>query len=405
MGSVSSQVSSDLELFFSSLTDIQRRVLDYLFWADAHHLKVWVSQTRIATHVGITREHVNRILYHFEALGIIRSAYRHLKTSLYTVSNFFCDPKIRTRLCHLFAALSFMPWHMYVDKGTHWQKRDQVQQITQYKSKYYLDIISLSKDRFSRLATRLTPFINYIRPFIPHQFTKPSSSNRKNSIQQVISDSKEEMLMQESPIRQSIRDLRTLNLSRWGQIELMQFPDEAIAYAQRSMKSANPREPFKYFMKLCYGYCNDNGIRPSVSTTTGLLQQFKRPEKFSMTIEPLSGKEFAHGFSISGFSAYSTSSSAKRQSSATIQESPQRKEWAGHSQGTALSCTEHQQCLENKQKKSTGWRTMTPYQRQLYIKSLNKTLLNQLITMSPQDKLAEITEAYAAQPDQAIDSL
>lgn len=377
---LSEKVRNDPTHFFSQLTAIQQRVLNQFFYLDSRYVDLWVSQEAIARYVGISREHVNRILYHFESLGIISSAYRHLRTSRYRLSNFFYDPKVRSSLVGIFAAFSFMPWNLTIFRNGEWHKRDQIEKITQYKSKSsFINYLSIP-DQSSYIPE---PVI-HARAHEVVTLCHGSTNKFKNQDKVVMSDQKTE-------IRESIRALKQLNLTIHGQIRLSVFPDRALEYGVKKIQySVAAKDKFGLLFSICRDYCKDNLIPLDWKAFDKLKEEYGYPDGCAM-LNP---------------SAYSEASSAKRPSSAKTQEPPQRKEWVGHTSSTdhPKDCTEHMQCRRNKEQKKFGWSHMSPYQRQKYMKSLNPTLLNQLIAMAPDDKMAEITEAYAAQPDQEIDT-
>lgn len=98
---------------------------------------------------------------------------------------------------------------------------------------------------------------------------------------------KEEKVMNENPVREAIRNCTMLNLSKWGQLKLMAFPDEAIQYAYKALASANPRDPFKWFISLCLTYCKQNSIAPDWNTMLNLCREHGMPDNAPMTLGPL----------------------------------------------------------------------------------------------------------------------
>ncbi len=98
---------------------------------------------------------------------------------------------------------------------------------------------------------------------------------------------KEERVMNENPVKESIRNCSMLNLSKWGQLKLMAFPDEAIEYAYKALNSANPRDPFKWFVSLCLTYCKQNSIAPDWNIMLNLCREHGMPDNAPMTLGPL----------------------------------------------------------------------------------------------------------------------
>lgn len=90
-----------------------------------------------------------------------------------------------------------------------------------------------------------------------------------------------------NPVRESIRNLTMLNLSKWGQIKLMAYPDQAIAHAYKELQHANPRDPFKWFVSLCLKYCKENQLAPDWTGMLTLSRTQNMPDDAPMTLGPL----------------------------------------------------------------------------------------------------------------------
>jgi ribosomal protein S25 len=226
-------------------------------------LSVHAAQEYLAHKVGITREYVNRILLKFEEVGLIRSIYRHMKSNIYRIANFFYIPKIRAKLARFFRACKWMPWKHLVFRNGGWQKRDSELNVTQYKQSnlYISNLSSKTSD------IRVTVY-------------------RKRDF--------EEWPVDQNPIRQSIRNLKQLNLSRLGQINLMQFPDDAINAAAKHLSMLQHiKDPYAWFFDLCRDYCTQQGLPVNES----LSQELKKKHitrDMPMTLQPLSSSQAAH---------------------------------------------------------------------------------------------------------------
>lgn len=288
-----------LDIALSLLKPRHKQVLNSILGYSNRYKIACPSQTTIGLRNGLHRATVNDAISDLEYLGLIKTNYRHMKTSEYLPASNFLDPKIRSKYAHLFRALFVMPWtFLLANSGMPLNLK-----ATQYNNKSFSKVyISLGKDRFNKLASNLTPYLPLISPFIPRQVVNHASILGFDSIKQVTSNSKR-MDMEGSPIRESIRSLKSLNLTKWGQIELMKFPDDAIEHAARSLIMTRPKEPMLYFLKICHEYCKNNNIRPDYDTMKALLNKYPRPEKFELTIKPLTGAQFAHKV-VAGIGTY-----------------------------------------------------------------------------------------------------
>lgn len=126
----------------------------------------------------------------------------------------------------------------------------------------------------------------------PFQKPSPTSFFKKQSpvtvtVSRNCTERKKERAMNDNPIRESIRNCTVLNLSKWGQIKLMAYPDEAIQYAYKALQSANPRDPFKWFVSVCLTYCKDNKMAPDWNVMLNLSREHSIPDNAPMTLGPL----------------------------------------------------------------------------------------------------------------------
>lgn len=240
-------VQDNLESFFRNLTESQKLVFDYLNFLSNHNQVVYVSQSGIAKHAGIGRQYCNRIIRGFEELGLISTNYRHMKTSLYKISNFFANPLIRSRLCHIIKSFRKLPLILL------WTQS-------------------------------LLGLLGYNNNYKYHTQTK---SYRSREFVKNLSRSKNcrGCMNNEYPISPVIRDIKILNLTRWGQIKLSAFPDDAIKEAISRMeyfKSA--KDPFALFMKICLEYCKTENISPNWDWYYKLSKVYNMPENAPMIL-------------------------------------------------------------------------------------------------------------------------
>lgn len=89
----------------------------------------------------------------------------------------------------------------------------------------------------------------------------------------------------DNPISPIIRSLTELNLTKWGQIRLSAFPDEAILYAQDKLKNNHDIiNKYNWFFKVCYQYCTDTNIKPDWQLVEQLSIGYKMPVDAPMTL-------------------------------------------------------------------------------------------------------------------------
>lgn len=268
------QVSADPLSFFSQFTESQLAILNHFFYLDGRHKEIYVPQGKVGAFAGLSREYVNRCLLIFEQYGIIKIINRGVKkTCIYKIADYFRDPINRSKLVSFFACFTFMPFSAYVCRGGVWQKRDQIEKVTQLYNK---SIYSSNLSSFIQHSSSSSP-INLF------QQQSPQQADIQNSITYVECCRKREN-MDEQVIRPSILALKSLNLTLSGQVTLMQFPDEAITYAAAALKKAyGVKDPLRFFLKQCHDYCKDNNLKRDYNAYNELLQTYKLPENAKLT--------------------------------------------------------------------------------------------------------------------------
>lgn len=301
-------VCEDVDVALSLLKPRHNKVLNSILGFSNRYQVVRPSQATLGIRTGLHRATVNDTLHDLESLGLIGMNYHHMETSEYLAAKNFLDPKIRSKYAHIFRSLFVMPWtFLLVNSGMPLNLK-----ATQYNNKSSSKVnislvskVSTTLPLSDQVTFALAMGFHIREIYYPACYKTDGDGNE--SIRQVICDSKGKSV-QESPIRQSIRDIKSLTptacLTKWGQIELMQFPDAAINYALKAIKMATPMDPFRYFVKVCLIYCKDNGLSASPHLTADLLKRYKRPDSFSMTMPMDTAAEFAKKV-VNGFNAYS----------------------------------------------------------------------------------------------------
>ncbi len=103
----------------------------------------------------------------------------------------------------------------------------------------------------------------------------------KNSVNLGFLSKKEETMEAYNPITQVIRDIKSIALTKWGQIRLMAYPDKAISFAEQQMKYAtlaSVKDPFKLFAFHCVDWCKKNDYKPNFQIVSQLEVAYKAPD-------------------------------------------------------------------------------------------------------------------------------
>jgi hypothetical protein len=343
-------VCEDLDAAFGLLKPRHISVFSVIVSYFNRYTTVFPSQATIAALSGKHETTVNKALVDLEYLGLVSTENFFNNSCEYKIDDRLKDPVIRKKFSSLLGAFLVMPISLLLANcGMDSRSMTNLGAGLYTTSKSYSLQKSSENFKISVGGESFSDHIsagNYIRTLydedtwekivfaqannlpIPFNFKSAASLD---SIKQVTSDSKRRKSMKQlgqivsemgqNPIRQSIRELKFLSLSRWGQMELMQFPDKAIEYAARASKMAKPRDPFRFFIALCYEYCRNNDITPAAATTIAMVKEYKRPENFTMTLKPITSAQFAKGFS----EKYTVPASGNG-ATAQRNSSPQRKQ-------------------------------------------------------------------------------
>lgn len=187
------------------LTEVERAVFDAILLLSKEYKSLYTSQKFIADKVGITREHCNRTLRKLKAIGLINSEYRHRNTCIYKVSPMVFIDGMKHILMKYFKVLrSFV---------------------------VFLPISLLFSGSITPVNTGLICINNTVI---------------KGGMK----------MQEENPIPVAVREIKSLKLSRAGQIKLSGMPAAAIEHVEKQMQYAkNIRDPFSWFFKLCMDYC------------------------------------------------------------------------------------------------------------------------------------------------------
>ncbi len=103
-----------------------------------------------------------------------------------------------------------------------------------------------------------------------------------------------------SEVSPTLKSIACLKLSRWGQIRLACFPDEALLHAQREFikQKGNIDDPYSWFKSACERYCFEKSFRICHERVHSLWKRFPEPESARMLLDAVQpAKEFSTALS------------------------------------------------------------------------------------------------------------
>lgn len=278
-------ITQDPEFFFKNLTNTKRSLIEQFIRLSYKYKHVYLRQDTLGSLLQISREHCNKLIRWMKDCGLLVVEYRHKLSCHYTLSSFFFNASIQSRLKHIFRSLRALS----------------------------LGLLTTFSSEFTQRVKKLIK--NLINPIVKH----PTDESSMQFNQTYHGD---------KPVSVAIRELKVLNLTRAGQIKLSVFPDEAILEAANAMKYAkNVKEPYNWFYKLCFEYCRRNDIDPDWAFMHQLIEKYK----ISLTAPMMSSKAPSTGTPTGRFSnSTRDNTSPVPPINATSKEFREKTEWKGH---------------------------------------------------------------------------
>lgn len=243
---------------------------------------LWPSHALLAEAGGCSVSTARRVLADLEEMGLVIVERRGYPLSnRYHLSPTIFHPEFKAFMRRIYVAFSlFMPLYFLASNPV----QENNERVLDVKGSYLLTLSDISKlyyyqpTRFDSIQQRQEAYAAVTGAF-PREHRIGIGKKSRSS---------EAMY---NPIRQTILDLKSIQLTQYGQIELESFPDAAIEYAEKKMASvAKPRDRFKLFVSFCNEFCRQNQIVPNWRKVYHLRDVYPREADAKMYIEPESSK-------------------------------------------------------------------------------------------------------------------
>lgn len=250
----------DFSLVIENLSEKEAKCLDYLLLLANKYFLVAPSQTTVGRCIGVGRQYTNRLIKSLCYAGLIDKKQRYNKSCIYSISDHFWNPHIRSQYAHIFSSLRGVPFYLLTSRFG--------KQATLYKERIRIYIKKgLKNNIWGRVKKHL------------YQGTG------------IMSKIANKIFGSGNPISPQIRNLEKLNLTKWGQIKLSCFPDEAISSAYASFCATKDiKNPFGWFYMTCLYYCQANKIIPDWNYSRQLEEHYRMPSDARMTLSAEKGK-------------------------------------------------------------------------------------------------------------------
>jgi hypothetical protein len=234
------------------LTPADLKVLNVLahFWH--HHAIIFPAHDTIAAMAKINERTVRKCLARLKDLGLVSTYRRWNDSLLYKLSDIFSDFEVRRALAPVCSVFNYL-------------------------LVFFLFSPSVSPE--GRLINNL--FINPPSHLtLRHESCSTSKSEASKNL------SLETDMEHESGVPEVLRNLKCMKLTRWGQIKLSVFPDEAILHAQEQLRKSRkrPEEVFSWFWAVCNKWCRLNNHELDWDYMESLKRRHKMPENAEMLL-------------------------------------------------------------------------------------------------------------------------
>lgn len=235
------------EVIKKHLTPLQIEILNILIRYCHKFKTVFISQTLIAQLLGCNRSTVNRYLKRLAQLQLIKKNSRYRETSVYQL----CDVFIlyAHKLRHLFSALKYV-----------WNIQDLLSWLPSKK-----DVLKHNFLKMSHLVLD-----KYIKYSPVHKLTRDRGVMMTNSVEK----------LEISPALRKVTEI--LHLTKWGQINLTCFPEEALEFA---LKNYSNSTSFNTFFLNALNFCRDHNIEPDFNLLAHLKRKYHMPEHANFVYE------------------------------------------------------------------------------------------------------------------------
>ncbi len=228
----------------TSIPEGARDVLGYLAQISASHPIICPSQKTIAQKVGKCDRQVRRYLDELIERGLIATYQRWNNSLLYRVDPVLLSLKVRNVFAKHTRAFRLIPLML-------------LSSTSAMRSNVHLDI------SYIYLSNTVSPY------------TAGSGGPQ---------------MTQSTGISDCLRSISCIRLTKWGQIYLARYPDEALSYAQREFQKHKiasqsspgkvilPADHFEHFKSLCEQYCSQTGIYIDAGKSIRLNMIFPKPD-------------------------------------------------------------------------------------------------------------------------------
>lgn len=265
------------------ITPSQTKILDTIICLDNKYGTVFAGQKEISNNSGISYNHCNKMIKQLVDWGFIEKESRGFKKSLqYYLNPIFKDKSVRARLSKYFPSLRWVPIITLMAASINLQSKELQtvnHQPIRERNIFIYPYHTVIDNYTVKNATTYGKNLNINLKKDEKNILCMNSYQKKNILEQIANKNYENV------IPNHIRELKNLNLTKWGQIRLSVFPEAAIANAIRTLGSNKVNCKFSYIIKICMDYCRKNDIRPDWKWQNQLFEVLQKPDDAKMFLQ------------------------------------------------------------------------------------------------------------------------
>jgi len=257
------------QTLIAPLSAAHKSVFNYIVRFCYYYSKVDVSQIRIAQDLGLSRQTVNKIIKVLLKKNLITSKEnRYKKTCIYKVGDFFLVSRNWERLSYTFSKIkNYFKQPILVNKLISKCHRPMATLISYFKEFIYIS----SRSRSRRISN--TYNVESSKIVAKKTTNDDEAKKEKTNMNQIL-------------ITPTLRELTTrLNLTKWGQMKLMAFSEDALAYGLNQLQGKKyTGNIFQKLVSDMQNYCENTGQRVDWPKFYHLVGVYNMPSDAKMTL-------------------------------------------------------------------------------------------------------------------------
>jgi hypothetical protein len=242
-----------------------------------------------------SRETMNRSAKYLASRGLITKRYRYKQTCVYTLHPLFMSPEARPLLLPLIPAARKLPTFQFCATLLFSLLAPNVTQLEVSNYPLRGRIITSSSLRNTRsqsenLTTKKIvsdqQFESGIKILKAMGLTPPENIYELKKRQEEQMHQQQGKQIEAPTISKAIRAIKSLQLSKWGQMKLSVFTDEALSFADGvTLRAPAHVDRFEYFFGIAHQVSKERKLAVDMALFMELARKYSMPANAKMTLD------------------------------------------------------------------------------------------------------------------------